>query len=407
MKWHKRLLPAMVLCLLLLLPAAVAEQDTVRLLLTKVETTDQVTVSLDGSYSIGQTVFQRGTSIKIAALPEGIFAYYQGMAMFCGREAVLRRHALPDSAAGLENGIRVAGMYPLYPGDLHITAEGGQLRLILHIPLEEYLLGVVPYEMSDSWPLEALKAQAVAARTYALSRFRGAASDYDLVDNTNDQAFYGIQSENIRAKSAVEETSGIVGIDAKGKIANCYYSASNGGHTETLSNAWSMENVPYLVAKDDPYDLENPGSTVRSYSVSKDLSVSGPLERTLPGKAAEALAAAGTEAEILPESIRGITAMDIVSDGKALAVTLMVSVLQESEEEEVYFGVQSGAPQETAMVETLLPVRVVYDLFPGIEDLCGLDINRGLSNEIITVRETETAFVIESRRYGHGVGMSQ
>ncbi len=404
---RKGLLPALILCLLLLLPQGRAEQDTVRLLLTKVETTDQVTLSLDGSYSIGQTVFQRGTKLKIASLPEGLFVYYGGMAMFCGREAVLCRHALANSDQQLENGIRFSGLYPLYPGDLHITVRDGQLRLILYVPIEEYLLGVVPYEMSDSWPLEALKAQSVAARTYALNRLRGAASDYDLVDNTNDQAFYGIQAEHVNAKKAIEETKGIVGIDEKGKIASCYYSASNGGRTETLSSVWSMEDVSYLVAKDDPYDLENPGSTVRRYTVAKDLSVPGPLERTFAEKASEVLGTVGEQTQVLPESIHAVTDMDILSDGKSLAVTLIVPVEKETDEEEIYFGVPSGAPAEGALVQTRIPVRVVYSLFPEIEALCGLDINSGLSNEIITVRETETAFVIEGRRFGHGVGMSQ
>lgn len=74
-----------------------------------------------------------------------------------------------------------------------LTVENGTLVPILTLSVEDYLLGVVPYEMSDSFPLEALKAQAVCARTYALSHLN-ASRAYDVVDTTNDQVFKGVDS---------------------------------------------------------------------------------------------------------------------------------------------------------------------------------------------------------------------
>ena len=98
------------------------------------------------------------------------------------------------------------------------------------LSVEDYLLGVVPYEMSNSFPLEALKAQAVCARTYALSHVRGDPY-YDLEDTTNDQVFRGVNLTYGNAIQAVRDTAGVVGT-YKGELASCYYSASNGGQTE-------------------------------------------------------------------------------------------------------------------------------------------------------------------------------
>lgn len=110
--------------------------------------------------------------------------------------------------------------------------ENGTLVPILSLSVEDYLLGVVPYEMSDSFPLEALKAQAVCARTYALSHLN-ASRAYDVVDTTNDQVFKGVDSSTKNAARAVQETAGIVGM-YNGKLAECFYSASNGGQTELV-----------------------------------------------------------------------------------------------------------------------------------------------------------------------------
>ena len=73
------------------------------------------------------------------------------------------------------------------------------------------MLGVLPYEMDNSFPLEALKAQAVAARTYALKKMSVQAATYDVVDTTSDQVYNGTPSGNARCAQAVQETSGIVG----------------------------------------------------------------------------------------------------------------------------------------------------------------------------------------------------
>ena len=122
--------------------------------------------------------------------------------------------------------------------------------------------------MSNSFPLEALKAQTVAARTYAL-RKRGSGGDYDVVDTTNDQIFKGYLSGYGNAEKAVEETYGVCGFFG-GRLAQCYYAASNGGQTELPETVWRGSGaLGYYAVADDPCDVENPASVVKSVTLQK------------------------------------------------------------------------------------------------------------------------------------------
>ena len=130
-----------------------------------------------------------------------------------------------------------------YRGKLLIKNINGKLTVINDISLEEYIKGVVPSEMPSSWEIEALKAQAIAARSYALANLgKQSKFGYDLKDNTEDQAYNGAGAETDKTNRAVEETEGLV-LTYDMKIISAYYSASAGGMTNT--DAWGS-NVPYL-----------------------------------------------------------------------------------------------------------------------------------------------------------------
>jgi len=131
-----------------------------------------------------------------------------------------------------------------YRGKLLIKNVNGALTVINDIPVEEYIRGVVPSEMSPSWEYEALKAQAIAARSFALANLgKQAKYGYDLKDNTEDQAYGGASCETDRTNKAVNETEGLV-LTYDMKIISAYYSASAGGYTNTT--AWGGVNLPYL-----------------------------------------------------------------------------------------------------------------------------------------------------------------
>ena len=401
--------------------AAEKENGVIRVLLTRLKLTDRLDVSLDGSYTLNGISFQRGSRLVISLSGGRLMVYYEGMALECGQSLRLVRHQLLSGERGTENGLRLNGDFYLHPGDLAVSVSDGQLRAVLHAPVEEYLWGVVPYEMSDSYPLEALKAQAVCSRTYALFKKAGSDRDYDVVDNTNDQAYYGVQAQFTRSLEAISATEGICGYDRDGSLIQCYYSASNGGQTECASHVWGGADLYYLQVRDDPYDLANPASTVRTWRVGKTAAAGfGPLESLLIEKVKEKLDPADGPEEITPEDLSLVSCLpaDPMHPGSMVSRSLLfvidVSCLvpaQSGAEEEIYMDPLAartvGETQSGEKVRATRRVTVSLPVFTAVESACQLDINQGSSNEIVTVRETDDAFILESRRFGHGVGMSQ
>lgn len=139
----------------------------------------------------------------------------------------------------------VAAKNKWYRGELIVYAYNKKLTVINRLPMEEYLLGVVPSEMPVSWNIEALKAQAIAARSYATANMNKRGSrGYDLVDTPLDQAYGGASAETKKTNLAVIETKGIV-LTYKGKVIPAYYHASSGGRTVSSGAAWATD-MPYL-----------------------------------------------------------------------------------------------------------------------------------------------------------------
>ena len=132
-----------------------------------------------------------------------------------------------------------------YRGHFKVINDGLGLTVINDIPLEKYLQGVVPSEMPSSWEHEAHKAQAIAARSYAIAnKGKRAKYGYDLKDTPEDQAYGGASAEKTNTNDAVSETAGIV-LVCQGKIISAYYSASAGGRTNTGGQVWSRD-LPFL-----------------------------------------------------------------------------------------------------------------------------------------------------------------
>jgi peptidoglycan hydrolase-like amidase len=159
-----------------------------------------------------------------------------------------------------------------YLGDMKFNVSSGKLVVTNHVPLEQYLYGVVAHEMSNSFPLEALKAQAVSARSYAIKSF-STSRDYDIGDTPASQVYKGYNPNYTNVIKAVNETKGQV-VTYNGNIISTYYSASNGGQTELPGNTWgggtAKNNAyPYLAQKDDPYDTRNPSSLYQEVFVPK------------------------------------------------------------------------------------------------------------------------------------------
>jgi len=157
-------------------------------------------------------------------------------------------------------GLKRAGKDALYRGSIELVSSvnGGKFHIVNELELEDYLKGVVPNEMPVSFGLEALKAQAVAARNYVLSPRVKANPNYDVVDSVASQVYFGADTEKELSNRAVNETYGIVAL-YNWELILAQYSSTAGGYTESFSNAFSdpktkqfpSDPKPYLIAKPD------------------------------------------------------------------------------------------------------------------------------------------------------------
>ena len=411
-------------------------ESDIRVLLTRLNLADEAWMTLDGRYLARcadgtEVMLPAGAQITVLLRRNKLILFYDGLSLSAGQELTLLRRQDGD----VEPGIRFNLQSGVYPGDLTLTVKDGAIRPLLTLPLETYLLGVVPYEMSDSFPLEALKVQAVCARTYALSKLNSTA-EWDVTDNTNDQVFRGVPDKSENTVVAVEETAGLV-LTYNGKLITAWYSASNGGQTELPGNIWKGDNIPGCFAMtDDPWDAQNPESTVRTAVLNRDgTGLSAGMLRLIRAaleKEPELSDYRMTDTdEIRVDKIRavGLTAPRYQAPSRLmtkLELTLDISaVLKEgrtgriTDEEELHFDeidlpdsaaapVPAPAPEEAGTQELSAAgtFTVTLDLFPETVFLLGLSVY-GANNEIITVAETETGFTLTAGRYGHGVGMSQ
>jgi stage II sporulation protein D len=144
-----------------------------------------------------------------------------------------------------------------YRGQLELAADGGALDAIDVVSLENYVAGVVSAEMISIWPAEALKAQAVAARTYALATDAGGGL-FDQYADTRSQEYKGIAAEYPSSNAAVRATAGQV-VTYRGQLATTFFFDSSGGRTEDVQNVmYGSPPEPYLVSVKDPYDALAP-----------------------------------------------------------------------------------------------------------------------------------------------------
>ena len=143
-----------------------------------------------------------------------------------------------------------------YCGGFQYARRDGALLTVIHyVDIEDYVKGILPYEMNNEWPVEALKAQACCARTYALASLNKHSSQgFDLCTTEDCQVYRGRGEANERTDAAVDETAGMY-VTYNGELCTTFYAASNGGASENCENVWS-EAIPYLIGVIDPYEAD-------------------------------------------------------------------------------------------------------------------------------------------------------
>ena len=381
---------------------ASAMNGMVRVYLSSLGNPSRLDLTVVGNYSISTTgeFIASGSSLTVgfSSSTGAITLTHNGVKTNMGTSFSLRRH----SASGT-NGIKISQARESnnpYPGDLTFKAvssgSGYTLYTIANIYIENYLYGVLPYEMGNSTNIEALKAQAVAARTYTVRMMQNRASGlYDVKDTTSDQVYRGTPSGNANCVAAVDATKGIVLMYGSSYITT-YYSASNGGQTEIDRSGGAYA---YMKVKDDPFDYANPSSTVKKKTVYADLTSSmnsSGLISLLKTKAVSKLSSMGysaTQSNTTLQTLKNVTAHTPKYASPSRLYTKMDFTF-------------TAATQNSAGSSATATVTVTCDIFDELESLLSMGI-QSLDNELWSVSKSGSNFVLEARRYGHGMGMSQ
>jgi stage II sporulation protein D len=180
-------------------------------------------------------------------------------------DAVKLRSAAGKPIASCGERLRAAGPGQVtigettYRGALEAVpteSDAGALNVVNALAVDQYVKGVIPNESPPSWPLEELKAQAVASRSFALTAGVGG-NGFDLYADTRSQVYEGLSSEYSSTNAAAAATRGQV-VEYGGKIAQTLFSACSGGHTESNQNVFGGAAIPYLQGVPDPFDGECP-----------------------------------------------------------------------------------------------------------------------------------------------------
>ena len=402
---------------------------------------DDINLGVKGTYLLKETGATVTSDINISLSGSQLVATSGSSVLYSGAEFTLVRQSGLLRQYNRQHGWRH------YLGDMNYKAVadglgGYKLAVTNTVGMEDYLIGVVAYEMSNTFPIEALKAQAVAARSYAASKISPSAS-YDIVDTASDQVYKGYDSTLTNVIAAVNATKGQVLANSSGALVQAYYSASNGGQTESTANAWGSP-LPYYQMKDDPYDLRNTMSPTAKLTIPKIVSEASPLDASLAGFLKSQLSpqlsalgysgftdtfsivgcsAAVAYSPKYPEPSRSYTrvklylTVSVSASGTSVAPpqflnlegiadyvlyvneNRLVTLAEKAQIEAAYYAAASSSGGAGGTVPMELDI--------AFSDLSAAGLYTNSSLRMFGVSETATGFELVNSRYGHGVGMSQ
>ncbi|HEY3187368.1 MAG TPA: SpoIID/LytB domain-containing protein, partial [Solirubrobacteraceae bacterium] len=215
------------------------------------------TVRVSGASQVGDRLLDPARTYTAKTGREGIVLRDErGQKRFTSSSPM--RLQAPSGGTLRVAGVSVPGIRDgLYRGAIELRAAGGALNVVNALDLENYVRGVVSGESPSTWPAEALKAQAVAARTYAITTSK-AGAEFDQHADTRSQVYKGALAEFPATDAAVAATRGQV-VTYGGRPATTYFFSTSGGHTENVENSFvGAEPEPWLTGVDDPYDDVSP-----------------------------------------------------------------------------------------------------------------------------------------------------
>lgn len=401
--------------------ASLKEQGIIRVKVSA-GSSGTTTVKSEGNYILGENttiVLTKDKNYTVCLSGNNVqLKNESGTVLYEGATVTLKQYSVSSG----DNYIYVKrdnDLFMKYQGDMVFKKYSTALGVYNYVNMEKYLEGVLAAEVGESWPMEALKAQAVAARSYAYS-YLLEAGDYDVVDTTDNQVYYGYNPDNVNIAAAVKATSRQV-LFYGGKIAKAYFSASNGGQTELTSNVWGG-TVGYITMKDDPYDIRStiaPSETLYfpktnsgastdtkfwvskkpSYSATEKIADQNKLENYLKSKIAASIDSSKYSA--LTNNITVLGAVSVTTNTKkypSCASSIYYTKLQ------VVLSVRVKKMSGTVVTSSTEDIQVTLDF--SATDLR----NKSFSSSrcmMPIVTSSDSGFTLVYRRWGHGIGMSQ
>lgn len=375
----------------------------------------QVTLSGSGGVEIGQRS-GNGFSVLKTALP-GELVRVTIVGGHVQAETTNWTISLPGDIlaarpVGQSQGVKVTEKGRSYRGIVEVCLTGGRLRVVNEVNVEDYLYGVVPKEMSDSWPKEALKAQAVAARTYvAANAGRYGSLGFDLTDDQYSQVYGGVEAEGDNSRSAVNETKGQI-LVYNGLPITAFYHSNSGGYTENSEKVW-VSALPYLRGVPDPYSL-GVGSSKDSWQVTYSKgSLENWINSTFAGNGRKPIGSL-TGISVLETGVSGrLTKVRVEgTEGSATIENDLIryylgnldsTLFQISTDSDLVSVNQAGSLVQSRGLAGKYVVRgdgEVSQIQGGTKSVAGSGGSRQVNAE-------PSNYVFDGKGWGHGVGMSQ
>ncbi|UCC44640.1 MAG: SpoIID/LytB domain-containing protein [Candidatus Zixiibacteriota bacterium] len=216
------------------------------------EDADRVTVSTDGAFAI-ECIRDGQQSVYYSGQPVTVTSHYDLLTVRdrTKNEIESRLSEINIIPRGRNNRVKLNGKR--YRGILRILPDGQSIRMVNIVYMEDYLRGVVPPEIGERTAdeLEAVKAQAVAARTYAMAHLQQYGNEpFDMKSSVYDQIYDGVDVEDRLVDKAIEATAGRV-IMYQDQFITAYYHSTCGGRTDNIADVWDKKEVPYLKSVED------------------------------------------------------------------------------------------------------------------------------------------------------------
>lgn len=319
---------------------------------------------------------------------------------------------LPDTT-GKSDPVTWFKGYKYYGGFRYERINGGDLTVVNMVDLEDYISCVITWEMSASWPVEALKAQACCARTYALRNLnKHSTYHFDLCSETDCQAYHGTSQVTANSNAAAAATEGEC-IWYNGSLIEATYFSSDGGATENSENVWT-NTVPYLRGVVDPYEA-SVASEITNYNWTVRYTA-GELADKLRAKGYSCASIASFQVSQLTPTgnVKSVKVVDTAGKSWTIPGATLRSILGTSVLRSIRFSITStggtGGSVSLAGGSTASSLSGLYAIsgdgsVSQLPDLPYVITSSGVS--AMTTAGGGSTYTLSGTGWGHSVGMSQ